>query len=209
MSNRKARVAAQKVRDRLKREHDRKRDQPDRRDVGIVSAYNPENGEVVVAVRRGLFAAAQDILYKIQPEVLAGACGDRKQLATIINNVGLMVVSQLCGFNLAESLDEMPKSIAKWGHIDLAALRQDDKDDAEREAAALRTAQLAMHRGHGSGAVYAGPSTEDCSCRTSSAQTICAEAGCGFCKAQGFHDQLSPVLEMDPTERQLTTLGAS
>lgn len=92
---------------------------PARRDSRVTSQFIPETGDIVIGVARGITGSGE-VMYKITPEVLAGAIEDRKELAVIVNNLGLLVLSQLCGFNLAESLDYLPRVLAKWGHMEKA-----------------------------------------------------------------------------------------
>lgn len=153
---------------------------PNRRDSRITSQYVPADGSIVIGVARG-FTGAGEVLYRIDAEKLAGAMEDRKELAVIVNNLGLLVLAQLCGFNLADSLDELPKALATWGHIDVKELERDEKADI---AAALAIAQKTVHGEHGRESTPGdGPDEPDCPCRGTPEQTICAGVGCGFCKA--------------------------
>jgi hypothetical protein len=151
---------------------------PPRRDTRITSQYIPKDGSMVISVARG-FTGAGEVLYRIDAEKLAGAIEDRKELAVIVNNLGLLVLAQLCGFNLADSLDEIPKALAQWAHIDVKQLVQDDTEEA------LRIAQRTIHGKHGQpDSSGAAPAESDCGCRGEGPnQTICASFGCGFCSA--------------------------
>lgn len=115
---------------------------PARQDSRITSQYIPDTGDIVIGVARG-FTGAGEVLYKLTPEVLAGAIEDRKELAVIVNNLGLLVLAQLTGFNLAESLEDLPRAIAKWGHME----KEFNEVQAEaQKAEALRIAQETMAR---------------------------------------------------------------
>jgi hypothetical protein len=155
---------------------------PPRRDSRITSQYIPDTGDILIGVARGITGGGE-ILYRIEPEKLAGAIEDRKELAVIVNNLGLLVLAQLSGFNLAESLDDLPRALAKWGHIE----KEFDAAQAEKQVAeALAIAQKTLrdqHFDHGQGDADDGPSDSDCGCRGGADQTICASAGCGFCRA--------------------------
>jgi hypothetical protein len=154
---------------------------PARQDSRITSQYIPDTGDIVIGVARG-FAGAGEVLYKLTSEVLAGAIENRKELAVIVNNLGLLVLAQLSGFNLAESLDDLPRALAKWGHMEKEFTEvQREKQMTE----ALAIAQKTVHKGHGKAHEDGdGPVDSDCPCRDMSNQTICASAvGCGFCLA--------------------------
>jgi hypothetical protein len=153
---------------------------PARQDSRITSQYVPDTGDIVIGVARG-FTGAGEVLYKLTPEVLAGAIEDRRELAVIVNNLGLLVLAQLSGFNLAESLDDLPRALAKWGHM------EKEFTEAQREkqmAEALAIAQKTVHGMHGhscdpdngiecSGCV--------CECTGTPSQMICAK-WCTLCK---------------------------
>lgn len=117
----------------------KRKDWPARRDCRLTSQYVPDDGSIVIGVAKGGVSGAGEVMYRLESEKLAGAIEDRKELAVIVNNLGLLALSALCGFNLAESLEELPKSLAKWGHIDVAALTAEDKTEE-----ALRIAQKTM-----------------------------------------------------------------
>lgn len=154
---------------------------PGRQDSRITSQFIPETGDIVIGVARG-FTGAGEVLYKLTPEVLAGAIEDRKELAVIVNNLGLLVLAQLSGFNLAESLDDLPRALAKWGHME----KEFDEAQAERQKAeALAIAQKTVHGQHGhscdpdNGIECTGCV---CECTGTEHQTICAGVGCSLCK---------------------------
>lgn len=147
---------------------------PPRRDCRITSQYIPSTGDIVIGVARG-FTGSGEVLLKLEPEKLAGAVEDRRELAVIINNLGLLALAQLTGFNLAENLEGLPKALAKWAHIDRKVLERADA------AEALRIAQQTIHSGHGNNDAGDGPDGSDCGCNGTDQQTICAEFGCGFC----------------------------
>lgn len=157
---------------------------PPRRDSRITSQFIPETGDILIGVARGITGSGE-ILYRLEPDKLAGAIEDRKELAVIVNNLGLLVLAQLSGFNLAESLDELPKAIAKWAHIDVQALKKDEQADM---AEALRIAQKTVHGMHGhhcglDAPDFAKGETCDCvcSCTGTLDQTIC-EQHCDLCR---------------------------
>jgi hypothetical protein len=153
---------------------------PPRRDSRITSQYIPADGSVVISVARG-WTGSGEVLYRLEAEKIAGALEDRKELAVIVNNLGLLLLAQLTGFNLADSLDKLPAAMAEWAHIDVKSLKQDDAQEALKIAQArLRE----MHSGHGVGDANDGPGDwSDCPCNGGTDQTICASAGCGFCHA--------------------------
>jgi hypothetical protein len=172
---------------------------PARQDSRITSQYIPETGDIVIGVARG-FTGAGEVLYRLTPEVLAGAIEDRKELAVIVNNLGLLVLAQLSGFNLAESLDDLPRALARWGHME----KEFDETQREKQMAeALAIAQRTMHKDHGKPSnpedPESGPADGDCPCRGTADQTVCASAvGCGFCAAA----EAQRVKESDEGQRQ-------
>lgn len=107
---------------------------PERRSVTLTSAYLPGTGQVVLDVTRGAFGGSNGVLYKLDETVLAGAIEHTRELAVVINNVGLLVLSQLIGFTLGDSLEGLPAAIAKWAHIDVAELKRLAAEEAEDEA---------------------------------------------------------------------------
>jgi len=150
---------------------------PPRRDTRITSQYVPADGSIVISVARG-WTGAGEVLYRLESEKLAGIVEDRKELAVLINNLGLLVLAQLTGFNLAETLEELPKAIAKWGHIDVEALKMDDVEDALRIA----------HSTHGQ---HPEEDSEGaaCECTGTTAQTVCSDlAHCYYCH-QAEHNE--------------------
>lgn len=157
-----------------------------RRDSRITSTYSPETGEILIGVARG-FTGAGEVLYRIDAEKLAGAVEDRAELAVIVNNLGLLVLAQLTGFNLAESLEELPKALAKWAHIDIKALRAaEDRDVLAQKALAI--AQKTVHGKHGHSCGLDAPDfvkgeTCECTCECTGtpAQTVCVANGCRLC----------------------------
>jgi hypothetical protein len=158
---------------------------PPRRDSRITSQYIPDTGDILIGVARG-FTGGGEILYRIEPEKLAGAIEDRRELAVIVNNLGLLVLAQLSGFNLAESLDDLPRALAKWGHIE----KEFDAAQAEKQVAeALAIAQKTVHQlhGHDGGCdapdrIKGEPCVCKCECAGTEAQTICANNGCELCE---------------------------
>lgn len=157
---------------------------PPRRDTRITSQYIPADGSIVISVARG-WTGAGEILYRLEAEKLAGAIEDRKELAVIVNNLGLLVLAQLSGFNLADSLDELPKALAEWGHIDVKALT--DAEEADNIQKALTIAQKTVHQMHGhEGGCEAreqarGECTCKCDCEGTEGQIICAQY-CDLCR---------------------------
>lgn len=166
---------------------------PARRDTRITSQYTPKDGSLLIGVARG-FTGGGEIMYRIEADVLAGAVEDKKELAVIVNNLGLLVLAQLTNFNLAESLEELPRAVAAWGHIDIASCKRDDAVEA------LRIAQTTLHGKHGRGTEEDGPEEPDCPCNGSSHQTICAEMGCGFCSAAERMATKGTVLQVVPCD---------
>lgn len=170
---------------------------PARRDSRITSQYIPESGDIVIGVARG-FTGSGEVLYRIGAEKLAGAIEDRKELAVIVNNLGLLVLAQLCGFNLAESLDELPKALAAWGHIDVKTLIEDDEAMRIKEvtAEALRIAQRTVHGRHGHRCGLDAPDFAKgetcsciCECGGTSEQAVCAGNGCELCEDNKEFDE--------------------
>jgi len=166
----------------------KKRTRPETKRTTITSVYDTKTGQVLIGVDRGTYATVGQVLYRLEPEKLAGAVEDRKELAVIVNNLGLLVLAQLTGFNLAESLDGFGAALAKWGHIDVKQLTESDTDDKVREAAALVIAQKTVHGKHGH---RCGPDAPDfskgetceceCECTGTPEQTVCATNGCDLC----------------------------
>lgn len=155
---------------------------PARQDTRITSQFIPQDGSIVISVARG-WTGAGEVLYRIDAEKLAGAIEDRKELAVIVNNLGLLVLAQLCGFNLADTLEAMPKALAQWAHIDVKALLRDDGIDA-----ALAIAQKTVHGAHGCQCEAQDPAKGEvcdctCVCIGGPGQTICANLGCSLCQA--------------------------
>lgn len=151
---------------------------PPRRDTRITSQYIPADGSTVISVARG-WTGAGEVLYRIDQEKLAGAIEDRRELGVIVNNLGLLVLAQLCQFNLANSLDGIGAALATWGHIPVKeALAQDKIDEA------LAIARRTIHGKHGIESTPGdGPDEPECACTGGADQTICAGVGCGFCRA--------------------------
>lgn len=157
---------------------------PPRRDSRITSQYIPDTGDIIVGVARGITGGGE-ILYRIEPEKLAGAIEDRRELAVIVNNLGLLVLAQLSGFNLAESLDDLPRALAKWGHME----KEFDATLAEKRVAeALAIAQKTVHQMHGHDGGCEAPDRAKgepcvckCECTGTPNQTICAQ-WCDLCK---------------------------
>jgi hypothetical protein len=187
---------------------------PARQDSRITSQFIPDTGDIVIGVARG-FTGAGEVLYKLTPEVLAGAIEDRKELAVIVNNLGLLVLAQLSGFNLAESLDDLPRALAKWGHM------EKEFDEAQQEKQAQEALAIAQKTVHGKHGHYCGLDAPDfakgetceciCECTTTSAQTICANNGCELCRAmepnEGQHSSADGIV--DDGNGHLDSDGAS
>lgn len=168
---------------------------PPRRDSRITSQYIPESGDIVIGVARGITGAGE-ILYKLTSETLAGAIDDRKELAVIVNNLGLLVLAQLAGFNLAESLDDLPSALAKWGHMEKEF---NEVQQQKQIAEALAIAQKTVHGQHGHKCGLDAPDFAKgeqceciCECIGTSEQTICAGVGCDFCRANAELAALDP-----------------
>lgn len=158
---------------------------PARRDSRITSQFVPDTGDIVIGVAKGITGSGE-ILYRITPEVLAGAIEDRKELAVIVNNLGLLVLAQLSGFNLAESLEDLPRALAKWGHME----KEFNEVAAEKQVAeALAIAQKTIHQMHGHQGGCEAPDRAKgepcvckCECYDTAVQTICAQ-WCELCGA--------------------------
>lgn len=176
---------------------------PARRDTRITSQYIPKDGSLLIGVARG-FTGGGEIMYRIEADVLAGAVEDKKELAVIVNNLGLLVLAQLTNFNLAESLEELPRAVAAWGHINATSPKKDDAVEA------LRIAQRTVHLQHGHQCGLDAPDIVKgelceclCECSGTVAQTICAE-WCDLCRAAQLSadadDGTRAVLDIAPCE---------
>ncbi len=155
----------------------KKRRTEPQRDIRVTSRLQAD-GEMLISVARGKYSTGSEVLYRVEREKLLGAIKDKKELATIVNNLGLLALAQLCGFNLANSLEGMSEKLAEWGHIKL------DKPSPTPEEA-LMIAQRTVHGRHGCTCDLAAPMEEchcTCVCADTSVQTICAGIGCMICK---------------------------
>lgn len=93
-----------------------------RTDAPITALRLEAKGEIVIGVRRGLFGHPNDVVLRVDDTSIVGCVEDRAELAKLVNNVGLLVVSQLFRHDLAEGVDGLGKSIATWAGIDLDKL---------------------------------------------------------------------------------------
>lgn len=94
-----------------------------RADVSITAMRLDSEGEVVIGVRYGLFGHPRNVMLRIDDEALVGCVEDRAELAKLVNNVGILVTSQLFGHNLAEGIEKLGETVALWAGIDLDKLR--------------------------------------------------------------------------------------
>lgn len=93
-----------------------------RADVGVVAMRLVQEEELVFFVRRGLFGHKNNVLLRVNDIELAGCAEDPSELAKLVNNVGILVVSQMFGHNLAEGVTTLGKTVAAWAGIDLTGL---------------------------------------------------------------------------------------
>lgn len=95
-----------------------------------------EDGEVVVVPRRGLFGHARAPVFRIPDEQVVGAVEDLSELGGICTKLGVMVLAQLVGHNLAYGSDGLARALVKWAGIDLEALKKEIADERADEGGA-------------------------------------------------------------------------
>lgn len=113
-----------------------------RSDVSITALRLERDEEVVVGVREGLFGHPRTTLLRLDDIAIAGAAEDVGELAKLVNNVGILVTSQLFGHNLAEGLQDLGKSIARWAGIDIEALKKADAEESAPPAEPATTIEV-------------------------------------------------------------------
>lgn len=107
-----------------------------RADASLVAVRRVMQGDVIIGVRKGLFGHPNPVMLRLDDASIAGCAEDKTELAKFVNNMGLLVVSQMFNHNLAEGIEKLGESIARWAGIDLEALR---KAAAEEAAATVET----------------------------------------------------------------------
>jgi hypothetical protein len=108
-------------------------------------------------------------MIRVTEDELVAALDSTKEFAPVLTKLGILVLAQLTGFNLALGPDALIEHAARWAGVDVKGLR---------EAAAAE-----RHKGHGAGTADDGPDEPDCPCRDGQLQAECAGHGCGFCLA--------------------------
>lgn len=136
---RKAKRKAQQAKTLDKRLTVKRLTAPKRCDVQVVSVVDPVSGDIHIGTRRGAFGGNDEVLYTAKAEDIAGACEDVSELAKLINNLGMLVLAKLTGFDLVEGKpEEWPAAIARWAHLDLQGLQAAD----EAESLSIRSASF-------------------------------------------------------------------
>lgn len=126
------RLAREKVRNKLSAARKRLR-----ADAPVTAIRLVADGEIAIGIRRGLFGHPGTVMLRVDDAAIVGCVEDRSELAKLVNNVGLLVVSQLFGHNLAEGVEGLGASVAKWAGINLEALKREaEADDAQETPAA-------------------------------------------------------------------------
>jgi len=107
----------------------KKKNRPETRTTAISSHFNNETGEMSVIVKRGALSSSGAVMYKLDRTTLEAMAHptERQALAVAVNNLGLLVLSQLTGFSLAENLDKLGPWIRKWAHLGPAPKLTDDQ----------------------------------------------------------------------------------
>lgn len=93
-----------------------------RADAPVTAVRRVAEGEIAIGIRRGLFGHPGTVLLRINDASIVGCVEDKAELAKFVNNVGLLVTAQLFKHSLADGIEDLGKSIAKWAGIDLEAL---------------------------------------------------------------------------------------
>lgn len=101
-----------------------------RADTSLTVVRRVADESIVVGVRKGTFGHPGTVILRVDDLSLAGMIEEKAELAKFINNVGLLAVSQLFNYNLAEGLDGLGKHLAKWAGIDVDALLKAAAEDA-------------------------------------------------------------------------------
>lgn len=101
-----------------------------RSDAPVVALRRAIDGEVVIGIRRGLFGHPGTVLLRVDDASIVGCVEDKAELGKLVNNVGLLVTAALFKHNLAEGVDGLAKSIARWAGIDLEALAKEAAEEA-------------------------------------------------------------------------------
>lgn len=101
-----------------------------RADLAVTALRREIDGEIVIGVRKGLFGHPGTVILRVDDASLVGCVEDREELAKLVNNVGILAVSQLFNHNLAEGIEGLAKTIVRWAGIDLEALKAEAEQDA-------------------------------------------------------------------------------
>lgn len=93
-----------------------------RADVNLIALNRPSDDEVLIGVRQGVFGHPGNVLLRVDYTSVVGCVEDKAELGKLVNNLGILALSQLIGYNLAEGLDNFGKAFANWAQIDLEEL---------------------------------------------------------------------------------------
>ena len=98
------------------------------------------NPQIAVGVKRGLLGHPRPHpMITITEDELVAALDSTKELAPVLTKIGIVVLSQLTGFSLAEGPDALVEHVARWAGVDVKGLREQAKKDAEMAARAVDT----------------------------------------------------------------------
>lgn len=113
-----------------------------RADVGLVMLAPVSPGDdVILGVRRGLIGHPHSPIFRIKEEDIVGAIEKVEELGGIVTKIGVLVLAQLVGHNLAMGSDGLAKKLAAFARIDLAQLEKDATEEAADEALAMEIAR--------------------------------------------------------------------
>lgn len=102
-----------------------------RTDLHLVMVRDVMGQKVSIGVRRGLFGHPAGVILHVDDASIVGCVEDTAELAKFVNNLGILAASQLFGHNLAEGIEGLGKTMAKWAGIDLEALAKAAEADAD------------------------------------------------------------------------------
>lgn len=83
---------------------------------------------VLIGLRRGEWGHTNPVILPISPETIVGATEDAKEFATILTQLGMLTLSTLLKYDLADGPEKMAKALAKFAKIDLEALKTEAEE---------------------------------------------------------------------------------
>lgn len=97
----------------------------------LVAIRRTSQGETIIGVQKGLFGHPGTVILRIDDASLVGCVEDRAELAKLVNNVGILAVSQLFRHDLSQGVEGLAKTIVAWAGIDLDKLAEAALEDPE------------------------------------------------------------------------------